>query len=446
MQHTLSKYLLFQAVEEHTLLFSSRVGEMIVLPHNTWTNLQAGAFDALTAEEHQLCLDKKVLLPQNEKELDIVLAENQEAIAKDSSLYYAIQPTAMCQLGCHYCGQKHTNDYLSNTQEMQIVQYLQKELQTGKYTALSIAWFGAEPLLGYEQILRLSAQFKDMALAHQVPYSAKIVTNGLQLTAEKYKTLLDLDCTFFEVTLDGTAEHHDKRRYKKSQKGSFDEIFKNVLAIANSPDYKDYSLSIRCNVDEQNHAGVLDLLHLLAENNLQQKVSFYTSPIHAWGNDAHKQSLSLSDYANFEIDIILAMCELGFSVNPLPVRKKNLCMATAKNSGLIDAFGNIYNCTEIPYVPTYEHEKYIIGTLEKGETGIARPFENWNAEILAGKSQSPCANCAILPVCGGACPKAWHEGIFSCPAMKQNLQERMAITYLQMQGQFKEVENMVHEY
>jgi hypothetical protein len=80
MKRTLSKYLLFQAVEEHVLLVSSRVGEMIVLPHNTWAHLQAGAFDALTAE--------------------------------DTALYYAIQPTAMCQLCCHYCGQQHTNDYV----------------------------------------------------------------------------------------------------------------------------------------------------------------------------------------------------------------------------------------------------------------------------------------------------------------------------------------------
>ena len=52
MQHTLSKYLLFQAVEEHTLLISSRVGKIIQQLHRQ--NVQD--LPALRSRLNRLCL------------------------------------------------------------------------------------------------------------------------------------------------------------------------------------------------------------------------------------------------------------------------------------------------------------------------------------------------------------------------------------------------------
>jgi uncharacterized protein len=33
----------------------------------------------------------------------------------------------------------------------------------------------------------------------------------------------------------------------------------------------------------------------------------------------------------------------------------------------------------------------------------------------------------MLPVCGGACPKQWHEGRAPCPSAKKNLGERLML-------------------
>jgi len=36
----------------------------------------------------------------------------------------------------------------------------------------------------------------------------------------------------------------------------------------------------------------------------------------------------------------------------------------------------------------------------------------------------------MLPVCGGGCPKAWHENMQACPTPKFNIKERLALAYV----------------
>jgi uncharacterized protein len=35
----------------------------------------------------------------------------------------------------------------------------------------------------------------------------------------------------------------------------------------------------------------------------------------------------------------------------------------------------------------------------------------------------------MLPVCGGACPKAWLEGHRPCPSAKWNIESRLLLSY-----------------
>ena len=54
-------------------------------------------------------------------------------------------------------------------------------------------------------------------------------------------------------------------------------------------------------------------------------------------------------------------------------------------------------------------------------------FGNFNAEVRQGKY--PCSTCRMLPVCGGSCPKQWREGIEPCPSAKQNIEQRLLLSY-----------------
>lgn len=234
-----------------------------------------------------------------------------------------------------------------------------------------------------------------------------------------------------EVTLDGIEEFHDTHRYTKENLPSFKLIFENLKTILNRPDFKDLKcrITIRCNVDEDNREGVYPLIDLLAKEGLDSKISyFYPIGIYSWGNDAHLNSLNKDDFAKRELDWYAYMLQYDFAVGVLPARKKVVCMSVNPNSDVYDADGNIYNCTEIAYVPTYDNSDYISGNLANQDSYKRNMITDWNDTLLAKKY--PCSSCQLLPVCGGACPKSWHEDMRACPPFKFNIKEKLLFTYL----------------
>ena len=174
--------------------------------------------------------------------------------------------------------------------------------------------------MGLSVIRTLTPQLKALASEFDCSYDAKMVTNGLALTEKiAIELVKNLDITAIEITLDGTKDYHDIRRMQKNGKPTFSKIFTNVVNLANKK-YPNLDVSIRCNVDYQNHESVSLLLQKLAAANIQDKVRFYVAPIHSWGNDAHKQSLTKEKFAELEIILLSEMIELGFNPSLIPER------------------------------------------------------------------------------------------------------------------------------
>jgi uncharacterized protein len=138
-------------------------------------------------------------------------------------------------------------------------------------------------------------------------------------------------------------------------------------------------------------------------------------------------------FSQWELDTFLEMESLGFSVNLLPQRNKVTCLAVNESGLLIDPSGDLYNCTEVSLVPTYEEKGENIHNLgsvssdsidEDRKSIFARFFQDLS------EKKYPCSDCHILPVCGGRCPKEWNEGRVPCPPMKFNMKERMILSYV----------------
>ncbi len=128
------------------------------------------------------------------------------------------------------------------------------------------------------------------------------------------------------------------------------------------------------------------------------------------------------------------MQSLGFSVHLLPRRNKVTCLAVNDSGLLIDPSGDLYNCTELSLVPTYENHEGNIHNLGSVSSGVINEdrrqhFANFFDDL--SEKKYPCSACSILPVCGGRCPKEWNEGRIPCPSMKFNMKERMMLSYVQ---------------
>ncbi len=411
------------------VVLATRTASVRIIDDASWKELETDNFDHLPQDILFDLVDIELIVPVDENELQTILARNDAAAIDDDDLYLVVQPTASCQLGCHYCGQQHTSKFMSEEDQQRFVERTRRQLETRKFKSLSIGWFGAEPLVGLSVMRSLTSQLQSLAASFGCSYNAKIVTNGLALT-EKVATEIvnELGVTSLEITLDGVAEFHDIRRMQKNGSPTFEKIFTNVVAFAHRQDL-DAQLIIRCNVDYQNYESVSSLLQLLAAEGIQDKISFYVAPIHSWGNDAHSLSLSKEQFATWEIAWFGEMIELGFNVSLVPTRKPLVCMAVMPHAELVDAYGNIFNCTEVSYVPTYgTPNEYAIDNLSgKQMSGSRDRLSNFNERVRQG--EYPCSTCPMLPVCGGACPKSWLEAIAPCPSAKYNIEERLLLTY-----------------
>lgn len=440
MENKLSFFtIITEPVDEtgNRVLLSTRTNKLLLVPNLTYTCLVNNSISEIP--EVVVAKLKKILavVPKEEDELLSVINENREEIQNYDKdvLYEVIQPSAMCQLDCYYCGQNHTNMNMSSLIIGQLISRIRLKVSNGSYKKMFIAWFGGEPLMALKEIRKITIELKKLCDEFGLEYSCKMVSNGYALSESVFLELArDLNLTQIEITIDGTKPFHDSHRYTKLGKGSFDKIFENLSTILRLKDFQSFNckISIRCNVDENNHESVLPLIKLLAEENLHNNINFYTIGVHNWGNDARKIALEEKMYAVNELIWLKKMYELGFNVKILPKRNKHNCVALSKTSDVYDAFGNIFNCTEIPYVPKYYKSHHVLGSITTSfdKFDFTKPFIDWNDRLSS--ENYLCKDCNLLPVCGGACPKSWSEGVSPCPSIKHNIKERLMLFFLFM--------------
>lgn len=413
------------------ILYSTLSGKILAVNNDMYSILAKGEKEKIPSEVFdQLKRFKMVSSKSKYEELKSVLDENNDHL-NHSDLYTVVQPTAYCPLGCNYCGQSHKMDKLNEINHNNLLESIQARFKP-HHKSMTVCWFGAEPLSNLKSIELITKKLMDFAAQNSVPYNATIVTNGLLLRDKVIDQLFNMRVNKIEITLDGSSEFHDKRRFKKDGTSTFNTIYRNLLNLIkkNEGRKNPAKIVVRCNVDKKNIEGVSPLLKTLVKDNIHNKVSFYLAPIHSWGNDADKDAAEKQIFADEEINWFCEMMELGFNLSLFPTRRKITCLATNKSGELIDPYGNTFRCTEVSLVPTYEKDSQNIhktGHISSSERNVSI-FESFNKHIEENKV--PCHSCKFLPVCGGFCPKEWMEGRAACPSFKFNMKQRLLLQYL----------------
>lgn len=415
--------------EHCVIVFATRSGSVYRMPLQIWEALSRDDLSGLSEKELAELRRVEILVPLSENELHEIISRNRAAIQDNEHLNYVVQPTAKCQLGCAYCGQHHSARRLTSEDEVAIVRDVTQRLSQRRFNELNLCWFGGEPLVGLSNIRTLTPQLQRAADSAGCEYRASVITNGLAMTADVGKELVDeLYVCSITVSLDGTERFHDLRRPTKTGHGTFNKIIRNIAHLVETIGNRPIEIKIRCNVDRENAVDVVPLLHQLHRLGIHERIRFYVSPIHAWGNDAHLRSLDPAEFAKMEISWFWEMSKLGFTVGLIPSLQKVVCLAVQPTGVLVDPFGDLYNCTEVSLVPSYgDPNVYSLGKIMGGETSSKRNrLGDFNEKVEAGLYD--CSSCRMLPVCGGACPKEWIEGRKPCPSAKINIEDRLLLS------------------
>ena len=264
-------------------------------------------------------------------------------------LRLTIVPTYRCNFRCPYCYQDHEHSIIMDeeTQEA-IIKYVRKHIS--KYTAVEISWFGGEPLLCKDIIIRINSELKRICNDRYKQFKSSITTNGYGLTKDVFEKLLDVGVVRYFITIDGLAPEHDRQRYLASKQGTFDTIIGNLLSIKSVAHTRRFVINIRSNLSKENIDHYDDyLLYMDKQFSDDSRFAFFVRPVYDWGGesiDEFRENLLANKAEQLIMDkLLLSKCKLNYLEFFYDLTGYVTCYASKINCFIINPDGSINKCT-----------------------------------------------------------------------------------------------------
>jgi uncharacterized protein len=170
--------------------------------------------------------------------------------------HLVIIPTEQCNFRCTYCYER-SNQTAMKHQIGEAVKALISQRMPDLDT-LYVGWFGGEPLLARRRIVDISHYIRGLTQSYpRLSYRAGMATNGYLLTPSLVSELVELGISDYQITLDGPQQIHDQRRPTVNGKGTFDRIWKNLVAMRDRAEQVRILLRIHFDPSRISHLGAL---------------------------------------------------------------------------------------------------------------------------------------------------------------------------------------------
>jgi uncharacterized protein len=309
-------------------------------------------------------------------------------------MHVTLMPTLACNLACDYCFQKEHPAFgkMRRDTEEATVEWILRAIDDRKLRALHVHYFGGEPLTRKDFVLRTAEILATSMAARGGTFDWSCTTNGVNLTPEFAKQIRRFGNGLVKVTLDGDRETHDRMRTYRNGRGSFDEIFANVVACASI-----VRIRIGGNFLPGQEASFEKLLDRLESAGLRETLEGVRfKPV--IDTQSHKSTCTGCD-AKAETQTLVQLNKsvgrrgLGRREERHETLEEMLgpCELHWKNSYTIDPDGRVYKCPAVAGIPGMEVANVGAASGEK------------EAPLLVLRPWRKCGDCPYLPVCMGGC-------------------------------------------
>lgn len=320
--------------------------------------------------------------------------------------------TKDCQLACKYCYLvgKNSKERMSFEVAKAAIDYILEH--ENDFSEESVVWdfIGGEPFLEIDLIDRICDYVKTEMFRRNHhwfnSYRFSFSTNGLNYNEEKVQRFIkkNHDHLSIGITIDGTELKHDMNRvYKKTGKGSYHDVVKNIpLWQRQFP-----GSATKVTISSPDIVYVKEsVLHLFALGIEEVNINCVFEDVWKKGDDIlfERQLVSLAD-AIIDNDLYKTYTCSFFSETigkPMNSVTENCNWCGAGNMLSIDAAGNFYPCTRFAAYSLRSKKPIIIGNVKDGiDKNKLRPFLT-----LDRTTQSPqkCIDCEVASGC------AWCQG------------------------------------
>ncbi|MBP6230660.1 MAG: radical SAM protein [Paludibacteraceae bacterium] len=337
-------------------------------------------------------------------------------------------PNYSCNFACSYCYQEGYNP-IQQALTTEIIDAFFDYVKTqfaGKKTYITV--FGGEPLLPSDKQKELISYMVEKS--NEAALDLAFVTNGYTLIP--YLDILKKGrIREIQVTIDGTKDTHDNRRYLKGKQGTFDTIVEGVDAClgANMP------INLRMVVDKENIDNLIEFSRFAIDRGWTSSPLFKTQigrnyELHFCNSSPDKLFDRASLYRHIYSLVqkhphIAEFYKPSFAITKyisengeLPTPLFDSCPA-CKTEWAFDFTGTIYSCTA-----TVGKKGEELGTFYPTVSHNEKQIEGWQNRDVTTIEE--CKTCDVALICGGGCAsvaknKNGHVNTPDCRPIKELL-------------------------
>src|SRR5574344_3050699 len=329
------------------------------------------------------------ILDDNQDEYHLVMNDYKKSSMPD---FYRLMilPTYRCNLSCWYCIQDHRNIDMAKETANKVKKHIRKYLTDNQIKKFEISWFGGEPLVKYDIVRDISSSAKQICNELGINMTCEITTNSLLLNKERILQLKDCNVDFFQITIDGTREEHNKVKHIP-HKDTFTMALNNIKDILDL--ITDCSIGLRINYSSkmQNPQLIIDQIGEIISPEYRKRIDLNIQKV--W-----QEKDSILNEKKFE-GLIQYSKANNFKTS---VVHNGRCYVDNKHDNTILPNGSVDIC---------DHEGFdVIGRAsltEEGDVKWEKELKCFQYSII--KENIICNKCKHMPLCGGPCPAKRNE-------------------------------------
>ncbi len=359
----------------------------------------------------------KFIIDDNYDELKEIQCRHWKTVNHVDQLDLTVICTFDCNSDCIYCYQKNlTFQHLEMSQTD--FEGLRIFLSKAPQRYIHINWYGGEPLLAKEKILRLCA---DLDKDKKHTYSYSVSTNGSIYDEKFFRMMERYGMTNVTVSVVGIDREHSQLR--PSDAYTSENVIRNIILMTRYT-----NVIVNLNLCKNNIERITEVFEALLGYRYSS-LSFTFSRIVSYDHkpcedivldvDTYmKHVIALSNWAlDHRFHISDMSCFQNFGV---------FCGAYAKHNYVIGPSLYVYQCDRF-YNPKDAFGQIVNGTLVYNQYNAT---ENGKEEYCNDPYQiEQCRNCKILPYCNGGCDYLRKIGKDACPSEKNYLEEYLKLYY-----------------
>lgn len=310
---------------------------------------------------------------------------------QDNSLDVTVLVTDNCNFKCQYCFKKAKVQDFSDENWDNLYKYLSKELTKDAIKYVRICFYGGEPLLKVNKILNFMQRLNSYIQNYpnkEVCYH--MITNAYLLTPEIYDKLTKNGMTFFQITIDGFEEEHNKMRPLVNGQGTWQKIMDNLKYINSVEDNLHIALRFNCAHDKI--VKISEYKSFYGETLPNKKFQLQFEPISNF-SDLVNNDLVVDDKDDlYEMYLQSELPQMfnGIKFPPGFVQGGHRCKYAYDNNITINTDGRVFRCEDC------DNDNTCVGHLgDNGQIVYDVDIEQW----LTRFEKEECKTCIMYPIC-----------------------------------------------